>query len=174
MLERYLDNLTSYAETVIDTFSDGSDGSRPTSRPGSSGRDMVPQTRIESIESEDILQPGPGPAFPAPPKEREHIQRVSDARESTGQKPYLAPPKEREHIQRVSDFEPYPAPPKEREHIQRASDAEKSTGVDRLAHTVLATHTKRISGLNRPSKKYLGGPLWWIALQAFSRDSKLN
>jgi hypothetical protein len=25
-----------------------------------------------------------------------------------------------------------------------------------------------------PQKKYLGGPLWWIALQAFSRDSKLN
>jgi hypothetical protein len=137
MLERYLDNLTSYAETVIDTFSDGSDGSRPTSRPGSSGRDMAPQTRIESIESEDILQPGPGPAFPARPK-------------------------------------PFSAPPKEREHIQRASDTEKSTKVDRLAYTVLATHTKRISGLNRPSKKYLGGPLWWIALQAFSRDSKLN
>lgn len=39
MLERYLDKLTSYAETVCDPFLDGSGGSRPTSRPGSSGED---------------------------------------------------------------------------------------------------------------------------------------
>jgi hypothetical protein len=41
MLERYLDNLTSYAETVCDPFLDGSGGSRRTSRPGSSGEDAV-------------------------------------------------------------------------------------------------------------------------------------
>jgi len=41
MLERYLDNLTSYAETVFDPFLDGSDKSRPTSRPTSSGQDMT-------------------------------------------------------------------------------------------------------------------------------------
>jgi hypothetical protein len=39
MLDRYLDNLTSYAETVCDTYLDGSDGSRPISRAGSSGED---------------------------------------------------------------------------------------------------------------------------------------
>jgi hypothetical protein len=39
MLERYLDNLTSYAETVCDGYLDGSDGSRLPSRPGSSGGD---------------------------------------------------------------------------------------------------------------------------------------
>jgi hypothetical protein len=37
MLERYLDNLTSYAETVCDPYLDDSDGSRPISQPGSSG-----------------------------------------------------------------------------------------------------------------------------------------
>ena len=41
MLERYLDNLTNYAETVCDPFLDGSGGSRPTSRPGSSGEDAL-------------------------------------------------------------------------------------------------------------------------------------
>jgi hypothetical protein len=39
MLDRYLDNLTSYAKTVCDTYLDGSDGSRPISRAGSSGED---------------------------------------------------------------------------------------------------------------------------------------
>lgn len=39
MLERYLDNLTTYAETVCDGYSDGSDESRLPSRPGSSGED---------------------------------------------------------------------------------------------------------------------------------------
>jgi hypothetical protein len=37
MLERYLDNLTSYAETVCDPLLDGSDRSRPTPRAGSGG-----------------------------------------------------------------------------------------------------------------------------------------
>jgi hypothetical protein len=40
MLERYLDNLTSYAETVYDPLLDDSDGSRPTSRPTSSDHNM--------------------------------------------------------------------------------------------------------------------------------------
>jgi hypothetical protein len=58
MLERYLDNLTSYAETVCDPFLDGSGGSRPTSRPGSSSGedalvnhypDVVPQEYYEPV-----------------------------------------------------------------------------------------------------------------------------
>jgi hypothetical protein len=39
ILDRYLDNLTSYAETVCDTYLEGSDGSRPISRAGSSVKD---------------------------------------------------------------------------------------------------------------------------------------
>jgi anion-transporting ArsA/GET3 family ATPase len=47
ILDRYLDNLTSYAETVCDTYSDRSDGLRPISRAGSSGEDGS----INEIES---------------------------------------------------------------------------------------------------------------------------
>jgi len=83
MLERYLDNLTSYAETVCDTFSDGSDGSRPTSRPGSSGGEAVPQTMIKVTESGAILPPDPRAAFPAP-IQHEHIQKSADAERSAG------------------------------------------------------------------------------------------
>jgi len=47
ILDRYLDNLTSYAETVCDAYSDRSDGLRPISRAGSSGEDG-PINEIES------------------------------------------------------------------------------------------------------------------------------
>jgi hypothetical protein len=39
MLDSYLDHLTSYAETVCDTYLDGSNGSRPISRARNSGED---------------------------------------------------------------------------------------------------------------------------------------
>ncbi|KAE9367026.1 hypothetical protein N431DRAFT_562288 [Stipitochalara longipes BDJ] len=66
MLERYLDNLTNYAETVCDPFLDGSDGSSPTSRPASRDQESTineheallpiwpqhPEMRIEDDEGE--------------------------------------------------------------------------------------------------------------------------
>jgi len=47
MLERYLDNLTSYAETICDPFLDGSDGSRLTSRPASSGQESAIKKHVD-------------------------------------------------------------------------------------------------------------------------------
>jgi hypothetical protein len=51
ILDRYLDNLTSYAETVCDTYSDGSDGLRPISRAGSSGEDGPINETLRTISS---------------------------------------------------------------------------------------------------------------------------
>lgn len=51
ILDRYLDNLTSYAETVCDTYSDGSDGLRPISRAGSSGEDGPINETLRAISS---------------------------------------------------------------------------------------------------------------------------
>ncbi|KAN0091936.1 hypothetical protein V8E51_017783 [Hyaloscypha variabilis] len=62
MLERYLDNLTSYAETVFDPFLDGSDKSRPTSRPTSSGQDTTfNQHGLHSSTSPQHLEITRGP-----------------------------------------------------------------------------------------------------------------
>ena len=74
MLEKYLDNLTNYAETVCDPFLDGSGGSTPTSRPGSSGEDAlgnqypnaVPQEFYEPILGESsvsMMTPSPAGKF---------------------------------------------------------------------------------------------------------------
>ena len=75
MLERYLDNLTSYAETVYDTLSDNIDGRRG-SENGSvkQQRSTSPTTRSSSIAGEGRITENnhaAGSIAPRPPEDRE-------------------------------------------------------------------------------------------------------
>ncbi len=125
MLERYLDILTSYAETVCDPFLDGSGGSRPTSRPGGSGEyalvdhrpDVVPLEYYEPVSRETLVSmmtPSPARNF-----------RIDNDEEATH-----------------SNMQ---------EHEYRPAGIEEPTDSDRTAHGISYTNLEPRPGIEEPA-----------------------
>jgi hypothetical protein len=151
MLERYLDNLTSYAETVCDPFLDGSGGSRPTSRPGSSGEDglvnkhsnvMLPKFHESLLRRSSVAMMTPLPAGKfliendeevAHQSMQEHEDRSADAEELTGCDGPV-------HKTSSANLEPRP-------DIEEPADDGTITSIDDIIDTKGSVETERMENV---------------------------